>query len=141
MTCSRLVEYFITRRVEINRHVVEGRIVSKKVEEDLQRMDQFTVTYRVRLYDRELQLFEVEDAYNHSTHVAGDIMRVDLINHKCQCGRFTAKRYPCSHVLAVCKMAHLNHYDYVDPVFSISYISQVYATHWYPIGNELLIQE
>ncbi|KAK4269473.1 hypothetical protein QN277_022627 [Acacia crassicarpa] len=92
LTCSRLVEYFVTRRVEINRNIAEGRIVAKKVEDDLQRMNQLTVHYRVRIYDRDLQLFEVEDAYNQSTHVAGDIMRVDLINRKCQCGRFTARR-------------------------------------------------
>ncbi|KAK4263348.1 hypothetical protein QN277_028771 [Acacia crassicarpa] len=141
LTCSRLVEYFVTRRVEINRNIAEGRIVAKKVEDDLQRMNQLTVHYRVRIYDRDLQLFEVEDAYNQSTHVAGDIMRVDLINRKCQCGRFTARRYPCSHVLAVCKMEKLNHYSYVDPVFTVQYISQVYAAHWNPIGNELLIQQ
>ena len=57
MTCSRLVEYFIMRRVEINKHMATGRIVSTKVEEAIQRMDQLTVTYRVRLYDRDLQLF------------------------------------------------------------------------------------
>ena len=68
-------------------------------------------------------------------------MRVDLINRKCQCESFTARRYPCSHVLAVCKMENLNHYDYVDPVFTIPYISQVYVSHWYLIGNELLIQQ
>ena len=123
MTCSRLVEYFVTRRVEINKHMAAGRIVSTKVEEAIQRMDQLTVTYRVRLYDRDLQLFEVEDAYNQSTHEAGDIMRVDLINRTCQCGRFTARRFPCSHVLAVCKVENLNHYDYVDPVFTMPYIS------------------
>ncbi|KAK4254710.1 hypothetical protein QN277_010052 [Acacia crassicarpa] len=141
MTCSRLVEYFVTRRVENDKHISAGRIVSKKVEEELQRMDQLTVTYRVRLYDRDLQLYEVEDAYNQSTHVAGDIMTVDLINRKCQCGRFSSRRFPCSHVLAVCKMENLNHFDYVDPVFTIRYISQVYAAHWYPIGNEMLIQQ
>ncbi|XP_061366707.1 uncharacterized protein LOC133309870 [Gastrolobium bilobum] len=103
--------------------------------------DQLTVSLRVRVYDRDLELFEVEDPYNQSTHDVGDIMRVDLINRKCQYRKFTTRRYPYSHVLAVCMAEKLNHYDYVDPVFSIPHIAKVYAAHWYPIGNESLIPQ
>ncbi|XP_061336753.1 uncharacterized protein LOC133283855 [Gastrolobium bilobum] len=139
MTFSRLVEYFVKRREEIEKDVSQGWIISKKAEAALQKNDELAGTYRVRIFDSQLLLFEVEDAYNQSTHEVSDTMRVDLINHKCQCGRFTEMRYPCSHVLAVCKAARLNHYDYVDPVFKIQTITKVYAAHWYPIGNEMLI--
>ncbi|XP_061374480.1 uncharacterized protein LOC133316713 [Gastrolobium bilobum] len=103
MTFSRLVEYFVKRREGIEKDISQGWIISKKVEAALQKNDELAGTYRVRIYDSDLLLFEVEDAYNQSTHEVGDIMRVDLINRTCQCGRFTARRYPCSHVLAVCK--------------------------------------
>ncbi|XP_061347124.1 uncharacterized protein LOC133292705 [Gastrolobium bilobum] len=141
MTQSRLVEYFVKRREKIQKAMAKGWRIAKKVEDVIQKNDQLTVSLRVRVFDRELQLFEVEDAYNQSTHDAGDIMRVDLLNRKCQCGQFTARRFPCSHVLAVCKVEKLNHYDYVDPVFSMSQIDKVYAAHWYPMGNELLIPQ
>ncbi|XP_061355621.1 uncharacterized protein LOC133300138 [Gastrolobium bilobum] len=64
------------RREKIQNAKTKGWRIAKKVEDFLQKNDQLIVSLRVRVFDRDLQLFEVEDAYNQSTHDVGDITRM-----------------------------------------------------------------
>ncbi|KAL5131038.1 hypothetical protein HKD37_12G034009 [Glycine soja] len=56
----------------------------------------------VRVYDIHSTRFEVEETFNPITQRGGQKWAVNLNGHYCQCGRYFALHYPCSHIIAAC---------------------------------------
>ena len=61
---------------------------------------------------------------------------MNLSQGKCQCGKFQAFKFPCSHVIVTCSTVSHCVEQYVDPVFSIYNIMNVYSSSFQPIGSE-----
>ncbi|KAL5141829.1 hypothetical protein HKD37_09G025104 [Glycine soja] len=83
--------------------------------------------------------FEVEETFNPITQRGEQKWAVNLNGHHCQCGRYSALHYPCSHIIATCGYVSMNYYQYIDVVYTNEHILKAYSAQWWPLGNEAAI--
>ncbi|XP_027349266.1 uncharacterized protein LOC113860909 [Abrus precatorius] len=81
-------------------------------------------------------MFEVEETFNPMTQRGGNKWTVILSRRFCECGKFQAYRYPCSHVIAACSTLSIDFWQYVDPVYTLQYVVNAYSYQWWPLENE-----
>ena len=62
--------------------------------------------------------------------------RVHLKNRTYDCGRFDTLCYPCAYVIAACQNLRLDFMNYVDEVYKIEYIYNVWRHVFPPIPDE-----
>ncbi|KAH1188915.1 hypothetical protein GmHk_20G056792 [Glycine max] len=98
--------------------------VAAKPKDKLRKNQEQACTHIVRVYDIHSTRFEVEESFNPITQCGGQKWAVNLNDHHCQCGRYYALYYPCSHIIAVCGYVSMNYYQYIDV---------------WPLGNEAAI--
>ena len=67
--------------------------------------------------------------------------KVNLNERWCDCGKFQAQRYPCSHVVATCTHVYIDCMLHMDNVYRLETISNVYRHEFQPIGHEDYWQE
>ncbi|KAL5137524.1 hypothetical protein HKD37_10G027879 [Glycine soja] len=82
----------------------------------------------VRVYDIHSTRFEVEETFNPITQRGRQKWAVNLNDHHCQCRRYSALHYPCSHIIAAC-----------DVVYTNEHILKAYSAQWWPLVNEAAI--
>ena len=80
----------------------EGQQYCSKIMQAIIKNQEEACSHIVRAYNVEHTRFEMEEQFNHLTQQGGQKWTVILSGRYCQCGRFTAFHYPCSHVIAVC---------------------------------------
>ncbi|PPS16326.1 hypothetical protein GOBAR_AA04244 [Gossypium barbadense] len=68
--------------------------------------------------------------------IIGRQYRVHLRNITCDCGRFVALRYPCAYVIAACQNLHLDPMSYVDEVYKLETMYNVWRHVFPPVPNE-----
>lgn len=61
---------------------------------------------------------------------------VDLRNRTCDCGRFNALRYPCAHIIAACQNQCLDPISYVDEVYKLEYIYNLWRHVFLLVSDE-----
>ncbi|XP_061371643.1 uncharacterized protein LOC133314212 [Gastrolobium bilobum] len=135
-TYSKLVHYFVKRGHEASLDADAGIKFCHNANRRMEREAIAALSHIVRAFNRESTLFEVEEPYNPITQKGGYSLSLYLNERKCQCGKFQAFKYPCSHVRAVCLKMGMTYDNFVDPCYSIHNINKVYASPWFPIGNE-----
>ncbi|XP_061352681.1 uncharacterized protein LOC133297529 [Gastrolobium bilobum] len=135
-TYSRLVEYFVQKGSQARAELSAGNRFCKKLLDAIQKNQEEACSFKVRTHDVILNMFEVEEIINPAMQMGSRLVSVDLCKRTCQCGKFTAYRFPCSHVIAACAHADIDFYQYVDPIYSIQNIVDTYSAQWSPIGNE-----
>ncbi|PPR85489.1 hypothetical protein GOBAR_AA35201 [Gossypium barbadense] len=70
-------------------------------------------------HDRDNLWFRVTEFDMSHEGIIGGQYRVHLRNRICDCGRFDAFRYPCAHVIAACQNLCLDPMSYVDEVYKL----------------------
>ncbi|PPR88309.1 hypothetical protein GOBAR_AA32385 [Gossypium barbadense] len=68
--------------------------------------------------------------------IIGGQYRVHLRNRTCDCGRFDALRYPCSHVIAACQNLRIDPMRYVDEMYRIQTMYNVWRHVFPPVPDE-----
>ncbi|XP_061375216.1 uncharacterized protein LOC133317378 [Gastrolobium bilobum] len=136
ITYSRLVAYFLEHGQEEREEMERGNRFAKVVWRKYVENQRTAVTHYVTSYDVQKTRFKVQESYNVRTHRGGKKWSVSLSNRTCQCGEFTAFRFPCSHVIATCRSMHHDPTQYIDPAYSAKNQCEIYSPQWYPIGNE-----
>lgn len=136
-TYTRLVSYFVNRLGRARAELAKGNVYCQIVMEKLQENQAKSCAQRVTRFDHQRSRFEVQEPLNPVTQRGGMKWKVDLINGVCECGRWKAYRYPCSHVIASCAHVAVDFYQFVDPAYSIENVAQAYQFEWFPIGNDL----
>ncbi|XP_061368740.1 uncharacterized protein LOC133311682 [Gastrolobium bilobum] len=128
-TYSRLVHYFVERGTSavaqlqsVNRHC-------KDVVELVKKNQVHAKGQHVRAYNVEHTVFEVYAGWDRSYFV-------NLPRRFCQCGKFKAFKYPCSHANAVALSVRQSPFTYVDDVFLTTKLVEAYSFPWEPIGNK-----
>ena len=135
-TYGRMVEYFVQRDAEARAELSAGNRFCKKLIDAVRKNQEDACSHQVRRYDIETTRFEVEEAFNPVRQSGGHTWAVNLRRGTCQCGKFQAYKYPCSHAIAACATVSIDFYSLVDPVYSIQNIVNAYSGQWWPIGNE-----
>ncbi|KAH1232215.1 hypothetical protein GmHk_09G024930 [Glycine max] len=130
-TYSRCRKYFVDRGRQAQRQLNEGQNLEKNQEQACSQI--------VRVYDIHSTRFEVEETFNPITQHGGQKWTVNLNVHYCQCGKYFALHYPCSHIIATCGYVSMNYYQYIDLVYTNEHILKAYSAQWWPIGNEAAI--
>ncbi|KAL5134699.1 hypothetical protein HKD37_03G007796 [Glycine soja] len=98
------------------------------VDRELRKNQEQACSHFVRVYDIQSIRFEVEETFNPITQRGRQKWVVNLNGHYCQCGKYSALHYPCSHIIAAC-----------DVVYTNEHILKAYSAQWWPLGNEAAI--
>nr|KYP35429.1 hypothetical protein KK1_043531 [Cajanus cajan] len=138
-TYTRCAEYFSNRGSRALADVSSGKVFVSKLVEALQKNQEEACSHQVCRYDIQSSKFEVEEAFDPVTQTGGKKWVVNLQQRYCQCGKFTAFHYPCSHVIAACGVVSIDYYQFIDHVYTCDYVLKAYSGPWEPIGNEDLI--
>ncbi|XP_061366399.1 uncharacterized protein LOC133309621 [Gastrolobium bilobum] len=119
-TYSRLVAYFVERGTNVVAQLQSAHRHSKNVVELVKKNQVDATGHHVRW----------KRSYS-----------VNLPQRFCQCGKFKAFKYPCSHVVAAALSVRQSAFTYVDDVFLTTNLVEAYSFPWEPIGNEEAIPE
>ncbi|KAL5164930.1 Spermidine hydroxycinnamoyl transferase [Glycine soja] len=138
-TYSRCRKYFVDRGRQAQRQLREGQVYCSKLVTELRKNQEQACSHIVRVYDIHSTRFEVEETFNPITQRGGQKWAVNLNGHYCQCGRYSALHYPCSHIIAACGYVSMNYYQYIDVVYTNEHILKAYSAQWWPLGNEAAI--
>ncbi|XP_061348606.1 uncharacterized protein LOC133293985 [Gastrolobium bilobum] len=136
ITYSRLVAYFLEHGQEAREEIGRGNRFAKVMWRAYVDNQCKVATHYITAYDAQRTRFEVQESYNVQTHRDGKKWSISLSDRTCQCGEFTAFRFPCSHVIAACTSTHHDPTQYIDPAHSAKNQCEIYSPQWYPIGNE-----
>ncbi|KAH1210756.1 hypothetical protein GmHk_15G044988 [Glycine max] len=138
-TYSRCRKYFVERGRQAQRKLNEGQLYCSKLVKELRKNQEQAYSHIVRVYDIHSTRFEVEETFNPITQRGGQKWAVNLNGHYCQCGRYFALHYPCSHIIAACGYVSMKYYQYIDVVYTNEHILKTYSVQWWPLGNEAVI--
>ncbi|KAL5142661.1 hypothetical protein HKD37_09G025801 [Glycine soja] len=131
--------YFVDHGRQAQRQLNEGQVYCSKLVKELRKNQEQVCSHIVRVYDIHSTRFEVEETFNPITQRGGQKWAVNLNGHYCQCGRYSALHYPCSHIIAACGYVSMNYYQYIDVVYTNEHILKAYSAQWWPLGNEATI--
>ncbi|KAH1257730.1 hypothetical protein GmHk_03G007633 [Glycine max] len=101
-TYSRCRKYFVDHGRQAQRQLNEGQVYFSKVVKEHRKNQEQACSHIVRVYDIHSTRFEVEETFNPITQRDGQKWTVNLNDHYCQCGKYSALHYPCSHIIAAC---------------------------------------
>ncbi|XP_061336424.1 uncharacterized protein LOC133283562 [Gastrolobium bilobum] len=133
-TYSRLVAYFVERGTNAVAQLQSAYRHSKNVVELVKKNQVDATGNHVHAYNVEHTVFEVDASWERSYSVI-------LPQRYCQCGKFKAFKYPCSHAVAAALSVRQSALTYIDDVFLITNLVEAYSFPWEPIGNEEAIPE
>ncbi|KAH1241951.1 hypothetical protein GmHk_07G019402 [Glycine max] len=135
----RCRKYFVERGHQAQRLLNEGQVYCSKLVKELRKNQEQACTHIICVYDIHSTRFEVEETFNPITQRGGQKWAVNLNGHHCQCRRYSALHYPCSHIIAACGYVSMNYYQYIDVVYTNEHILKAYSAQWWPLGNEAAI--
>ncbi|XP_027368864.1 uncharacterized protein LOC113874849 [Abrus precatorius] len=107
-----------------------GHLLSKNITSRLQSNEHGSRNLRVTQFDRCNEAFDVQDLSNTEEY------RVHLRQNYCDCGNLQTDRYPCRHVIAACCSQNIDWRAYVNEVYTINEVCNVYKKEFGIVGNE-----
>ncbi|XP_061375373.1 uncharacterized protein LOC133317521 [Gastrolobium bilobum] len=131
-TYSKLVHYFVERGQAAAAQLHASHRHCKNIVEAMKFNESLATGHNVRTYNVDETVFEVDEGYER-------LYSVNLPQKYCQCGKFKAFKYPCSHPYAAALSVRRNTFGYVDDVFLTENLVHAYSFLWQPIGNEVVI--
>ncbi|KAL5170571.1 hypothetical protein HKD37_11G032253 [Glycine soja] len=138
-TYSRCQNYFVDRDRQAQRQLNEGQVYCSKIVKELRKNQEQACSHIVRVYDIHSTRFEVEETFNLITQHGEQKWAINLNGHYCQCGKYSALHYPCSHIIAACGYVSMNYYQYIDVVYTNKHILKAYSAQWWPLENKAAI--
>lgn len=135
-TMYRLTSYFVDRAKQVSAQIEEGKTHCETLDKALSINKERASSSTVHVFDQDATMFEVEEPFYPQCQQFGRICKVNLRDRQCDCGEFQAHKYPCSHVIAACSQVSRDYLAYVDPVYRLDNILNVYRSQFQPIGGE-----
>ncbi|XP_057738164.1 uncharacterized protein LOC130955342 isoform X1 [Arachis stenosperma] len=124
-TYYRLAELFVSKGKEAEAQLAAGQQFSHVLTKAIEKNREASGQMNVHLYDRENLEFTVSEAASTGGYNFG-AYRVSLKERRCDCGYFQALHYPCKHVLIACASQRIDWTTYVDSVYRMSSVFNVY---------------
>ena len=103
---------------------------------NLKKNQEQAYSHIVRIYDIHSTRFEIDETFNFITQHGEQKWTFNLNDHCCQCEKYHALHYPCTHIIAACGYVSMNYFQYIDVVYTNDHILQAYSTQWWSLGNE-----
>ena len=126
-TYSRCQKYFVDRGRQTQKQLNEGQVYCSKVVKEFQKNQEQVCSHIVCIYDIHSTRVEVEKIFNPITQRGGQKWTVNLNDHCCQCEKYHALHYPCSHIIAACGYVSINYFQYIDVVYTNDHILKAYS--------------
>ncbi|XP_039129077.1 uncharacterized protein LOC120265263 [Dioscorea cayenensis subsp. rotundata] len=135
-TYFRLAELFVRKGVQVQAQIASGLIFSESLMKAIQENQQAASSIYVRQFDREEKSFMVDEMSPPQCGRQASTFRINLRSHWCDCGAFQTLHFPCRHVLAACSHIRLHWEEYVDNVYRLQTVFNVYHKEFEPISNK-----
>ena len=135
-TFYRLNHYWVQRATTCHAQMIAGEVYSEDARKKLATCIQKASSCIVRAFDRRACAFEVEEPYDPTTYQYGRCYKVNLNDRTCDCGEFQAERLPCAHVFAACAKVSVDPSQFVDRIFRLETLMNIYNSGFHPIGDE-----
>jgi len=103
-------KYIVDRGRQAQRQLHEGQVYCSKVVKELQKNQEQACSHIVHVYDIHSTRFEVEETFIPRTKRGRQKWAVNLNDHYCQCRKYSALHYPCSHIIAACGYVSMNYF-------------------------------
>ncbi|XP_052880468.1 uncharacterized protein LOC108462218 [Gossypium arboreum] len=113
-----------------------GHVWCAKVLQEINKAKVRANTMHIVCHDRDNLWFRVTEFDKSHQGITGGQYHVHLRNRTCDCGRFDALRYPCAHVIAACQNLRLDPMSYVDDVYKLEYMYNVWRHIFPPVPDE-----
>ncbi|KAH1108397.1 hypothetical protein J1N35_012165 [Gossypium stocksii] len=81
-------------------------------------------------------LFQVTKFDRSDQGIVGGAFRVHLRQRTCDCERFNALHFPCAHTIVTCSNQCLNHMSFVDKVYRVKHMYNVWRNVFPLVPNE-----
>ncbi|KAK5786251.1 hypothetical protein PVK06_040884 [Gossypium arboreum] len=130
-TYFRLAALFPKRATSYKGQMQGGYVWCAKVLREINNEKAGANTMHTVCHDHDNLWFRVTEFDRPNQGIIGGQYRVHLRNRTCDCGVFDALRYPWAHVIAACQNLHLDPMMYVDQVYKIEYMYNVWR-HVFP---------
>lgn len=132
----RLAELFVKKGQQQHAMINAGREYSEVLTRTMDDNRRKANSHIVRSFTRENQEFLVEELVNPLEGRPAGKFKVNLKDTWCDCGKFQTLHFPCSHVIAACASVHVDYMQFVDPVYKLENIFNVYRQEFQVVGNE-----
>ncbi|XP_052874553.1 uncharacterized protein LOC128280449 [Gossypium arboreum] len=113
-----------------------GRVWCAKVLQEINKAKARANIMHTVCHDRHNLRFPVTEFNRPHEGIIGRQYHVHLINRTCDCGRLDALRYPYGYVIAACQNLRLNPMSYVDEVYKLETMYNVWRHVFPPIPDE-----
>ena len=134
-TFYRVNHYWVERARTTHAQIMAGEVFSEDIRKKLATCIHKASSCSVRAFDRRSSAFEVQEPYDPSNYQYGRCCRVNLTDRSCDCGEFQVEKFPCAHVFAACANVSLDPTQFVNRVFRLDTIMNIYSNEFQPIGD------
>lgn len=124
----RLVQLFSDKKREIKAEITGGNKFGKAFMDRIRINQRESTTMSVLVHDRHHLIFTVRDKNSND-------FKVEMRRMSCDCGNFQVDRFPCRHAFACISKLRLKWETYVDDVYTLARIYQVYERPFKAIGH------
>ncbi|KAH9623078.1 hypothetical protein KSS87_010248 [Heliosperma pusillum] len=133
----RVNAYFVERREEARKRLLQGQHYSSKITHLLEENCKKGAYHKVVSFDHVGGLYQVTTRRGSRNVSRGSPLHtVDLSKRTCTCNKFQTYKYPCSHVYAVCKKMKLNASQFVEISYTTGDHLASYASKLHPLKDE-----
>ncbi|MFQ6624111.1 hypothetical protein Gotur_004321, partial [Gossypium turneri] len=131
----RLAALFPKRAASYAGQMQGGHVWCSKVVQEINKEKARANIMHTVCHDRDNLWFRVTEFDRQHQGVAGGQYRVHLRNMTCDCRKFDALRYPCAHVIAACQKLRLDPMSYVDKVYKLENMYNVWRHVFPPVSD------
>ncbi|KAK5819784.1 hypothetical protein PVK06_024807 [Gossypium arboreum] len=127
-----LAAQFSKRAASYAGQMLGGHVWCAKVLQEINKTKAQANIMHIVCHDRDNLWFRVTEFDKPHQGITGGQYRVHLRNRTCDCGRFDTLRYPCAHVIVACQNLRLDPMSYVDDVYKLEYMYNMWR-HIFPL--------
>ncbi|MFQ6627259.1 hypothetical protein Gotur_005402, partial [Gossypium turneri] len=135
-TYFHLATLFPKRAASYAGQMQGGHVWCNKVVQEINKAKVLANTVHTVCHDQDNLWFCVTEFDRPHQGVIGGQYCVHLRNRTYDCGMFDAFRYPCAHVLAACQNLRLDPMSYVDEVYKLENMYNVWRHVFQPVPDE-----
>ena len=135
-TYFRLAALFVKKGKEAEAQLASGQVFSQALLRALEINRQQISNMTVSAFSRANESFVVEEHARIGNYSQRSYrVKLTVTDRWCDCGYFQALHYPCRHVLAACAYARLDWGSFVDDVYRMHTVFNVYRMEFAAIAN------
>ena len=126
-TWSKLVAYFHDRHKDITQDLLEGKRWSKYAMSIYDTNKLKATQHHVREFNNQDDIHQVFISYSDHSTGGGHSYEIRLMDRTCGCGEWQNIKIPCSHVIKICELLHIDPTKYIDPCYSLANAIKSYS--------------